>query len=46
MEKEFIPVNFYFTYSKCNESKYNEPKFNDFDNNLLEKINMFLLELI
>ena len=50
MEKEFIPINFYFTFSKCNESKcnetkYNEPKWNDFDNNLLEKINMFLLEL-
>ena len=41
MEKEFVPINFYFTFSKCNESK-----LYDIDDNLLEKINMFLLELI
>jgi len=37
MEKDIIPINFYFDYS--------ESKSNNIDNNLLEKINMFLLEL-
>ena len=41
MEKDIIPINFYFS---CSESKSN--KSNNIDNNLLEKINMFLLELI
>jgi hypothetical protein len=38
LDKEFIPINFYFTSS-------NSSNFNKMDNNLLEEINMFLLEL-
>ena len=38
MEKDIIPINFYFYCSESNS--------NNIDNNLLEKINMFLLELI
>jgi len=38
MENDIIPINFYFYYS--------ESKSNNIDNNLLEQINMFLLELI
>jgi hypothetical protein len=38
MEKDIIPINFYFSSP--------ESKSNNIDNNLLEKINMFLLELI
>ena len=37
MEKDIIPINLYF---------FSEFKSNNIDNNLLEKINMFLLELI
>lgn len=40
MEKDIIPINFYFS---CSSS---ESKSNNIDNNLLEQINMFLLELI
>jgi len=38
MDKEIIPINYYFSCLKSNK--------NDIDNNLLEKINVFLSELI
>jgi len=39
LEKEMVPVNFYF-YSNSNSNSFDKLK-----NNLLEEINMFLLEL-
>jgi hypothetical protein len=42
MDKEIIPVNYYFS---CLRSTKND-KNNDIDNNLLEEINVFLSELI
>lgn len=38
LDKEIIPINFYFSFNSSSNSL-------DIDNNLLEEINMFLLEL-
>jgi hypothetical protein len=38
LDKEIIPINFYFSFNSSSNSL-------DIDNNLLQEINMFLLEL-
>jgi hypothetical protein len=42
MDKEIIPVNYYFSCLRLTKNDKN----NDIDNNLLEEINVFLSELI